>query len=115
MPDIRMQTTSLANSINRTKYIEKFLNKFNITEANSNSVPDDLHVKLTKTEGLSERKHRYREAVGSFIHAVSLILLLDDTVTIAFYGLRDTTWSAPAADNENSWRHQTTPRIFPSI
>ena len=58
--------------IHQTKYIEELLKKFNMTEANSNSVPADPHVKLMKTDGLPERKYPYREAVGSLIHAATV-------------------------------------------
>ncbi|CAH2099085.1 unnamed protein product [Euphydryas editha] len=58
--------------IHQTQYIEQLLKKFNMTEANSNSVPADPHVKLIKTDGLPERKYPYREAVGSLIHAATV-------------------------------------------
>lgn len=58
--------------IHQTKYIEQLLKKFNMTEANSNSVPADPHVKLMKTDELPERKYPYREAVGSLIHAATV-------------------------------------------
>lgn len=58
--------------VHQTKYIEQLLKKFNMTEANSNSVPADPHVKLTTPEKDAERKYPYREVVGSLIHAASV-------------------------------------------
>lgn len=54
--------------IHQTKYIEHLLNKFNMTDANPNSVPADPHVKLEKCEAPPEKNILYREAVGSLMH-----------------------------------------------
>lgn len=55
--------------IHQSKYIEQLLYKFNMENANSNSVPVDPHTKLEKSDHQPEKNIPYREAVGSLMHA----------------------------------------------
>lgn len=67
---VGMQIEMLDNCIfvHQTKYIEQMLHKFNMIDANTNSVPVDPHMKLQKGEGEPEKNIPYREAVGSLMH-----------------------------------------------
>lgn len=56
--------------IHQRKYIEKMLSKFNLDNANPNSIPADPHVTLQKSTVLEDKKYfPYREAVGSLMFA----------------------------------------------
>lgn len=67
---VGMQIEILNNCIfiHQTQYIEQLLNKFNMNDANTNSVPVDPHMKLQKGDGEPEKNIPYREAVGSLMH-----------------------------------------------
>lgn len=54
--------------IHQTKYIEKLLAKFNMSNANGCSIPIDPHTSLIKKKVVPEEKIPYREAVGSLMH-----------------------------------------------
>ena len=54
--------------IHQLKYIEKLLIKFNMSEANGNSIPVDPHTSLEKNKSAPENNIPYREAVGSLMH-----------------------------------------------
>lgn len=54
--------------IHQSKYIKQLLNKFNMDNANPNSVPVDPHSKLEKSENQPDKHLPYREAVGSLMH-----------------------------------------------
>lgn len=55
-----------------TENVDQLLNKFNMTDANPNSVPADPHLMLKKCEALSETSICYREAVGFLTHAATV-------------------------------------------
>lgn len=67
---VGMQIEKFKNCIfiHQTKYVEQVLNKFNMNNANINSVPAEPHVKLQKVDGEPEKNIPYREAVGSLMH-----------------------------------------------
>lgn len=54
--------------IHQQKYIEKLLFKFNMSNANSSSIPVDPHTTLEKSKSEPDRRIPYREAVGSLMH-----------------------------------------------
>lgn len=54
--------------IHQKKYIEKILTKFNMQNANGNSIPIDPHTNLEKNKIGTEEKIPYREAVGSLMY-----------------------------------------------
>lgn len=58
--------------IHQTKYTEQILQKFNMNEANPNSIPVDPHMKLCKEEGEADASIPYREAVGSLMHLATV-------------------------------------------
>ncbi|GBP63981.1 Retrovirus-related Pol polyprotein from transposon TNT 1-94 [Eumeta japonica] len=56
--------------IHQRKYIEELLSKFDLDNANPNSIPADPHVTLQKSTVLENKKcFPYREAVGSLMFA----------------------------------------------
>lgn len=67
---VGMQIEILSNGIfiHQTKYVDKLLSKFNMTDTSPNSVPVDPHVKLQKGESEPEKDIPYREAVGCLMH-----------------------------------------------
>ncbi|GBP12632.1 Retrovirus-related Pol polyprotein from transposon TNT 1-94 [Eumeta japonica] len=71
---VGMQIEMLNNGIfiHQTKYVEQMLEKFNMTDANPNTIPVDPHVRLQKGDGESEKNFPYREAVGSLMHLATV-------------------------------------------
>lgn len=54
--------------LHQAKYIEKIICKFNMSNANGNSIPVDVNTKLEKNKAELNKKIPYREAVGSLMH-----------------------------------------------
>lgn len=54
--------------LHQTTYVQKLLNKFNMTNANGNSTPVETGIKLEKNTLELDRNIPYREAVGSLMH-----------------------------------------------
>lgn len=84
--------------IHQTKYIEKLLEKFNMSCANPNSIPADPHVKLQKTEAVPVKNLPYREAVGSLIHLATVsrpdIMYAVSMVSQFLHCYNDSHWNA---------------------
>lgn len=58
--------------IHQSNYIEILLNKFNLYDCKPNNIPVEIHIKLEKGEGETEKNIPYREAVGSLMHLATV-------------------------------------------
>lgn len=84
--------------VHQRKYIDQLLKKFNMLDANPNSVPADPNVKLQKADAAPKNSYPYREAVGSLIHAATVsrpdIMFAVSQVSRYLHSYDDSHWNA---------------------